>query len=44
MMITPRQSCSCEEVATPEAARTLGVRLQPQGGHSDGQRRHDPYS
>ncbi len=26
MMITPRQNCSCEEVATQEAARTLGTR------------------
>jgi len=25
MMITPRQSCSCEEVATQEAAKSLGV-------------------
>ena len=25
MMITPRQNCLCEEVATQEAARTLGI-------------------
>jgi len=25
MMITPRQNCLCEEVATQEAGRTLGI-------------------